>query len=138
MKLRMHPGTCEHCGGSANWTMINGVMHYFCVEQCAGFRQLELNLGDPVVQDPLDQGQREASRMVYRSLDRSGKLLPTEDPEVLPLSPTQPAEASVPGSLDPHQLRLKDMYDGLTALQKLLDDLAAEAYPALPWSDDLK
>ena len=35
---------CDYCAGSANWTFIDGVVHYHCLSRCVGFEQIELPL----------------------------------------------------------------------------------------------
>lgn len=116
----MYPGTCEHCGGSANWTVIGGIVHYYCQAECDGFRQIELDLRDPVVQDRADLHRRGASREVSQSPDLSDSHLPTSGPGILPLFPTlleavEPLESPSrrlrrsPGSFDAWRARLAQL-----------------------------
>jgi len=53
---------CDHCGGPAKWTFIDGFVHYHCERQCDGFMQMELELTGGVVGntrggDALDAGR---------------------------------------------------------------------------------
>jgi len=138
MKLRMHPGTCGDCGGSANWTIIHGVMHYFCIEQCDGFRQLDLDLRDQILQGRADLDRHGASLKGSQSLDRLETHHPTLGPAPRPQSPTPPSEGLVPGSRDPRQLRLQDTTDESRARLEQLGDLGDRDEPVLPWCDDPK
>ena len=44
--------TCEHCGGPAAWTIIDGKVYYSCNKQCAGYAQLDLLRDEFVVGKP--------------------------------------------------------------------------------------
>ena len=33
---------CDHCGGPANWTFIDGEPYYRCKVNCTGFAQVDL------------------------------------------------------------------------------------------------
>ena len=35
---------CDYCAGPANWTMIGGELHFYCISRCDGFENLELDL----------------------------------------------------------------------------------------------
>ena len=34
--------SCDHCKGRASWTVIDGLVHYYCRGQCDGFAQLDV------------------------------------------------------------------------------------------------
>ncbi len=33
---------CDHCGGLAKWTFIDGAVYYHCQRECDGFMQLDM------------------------------------------------------------------------------------------------
>lgn len=122
MKLHMHPGSCEDCGGSASWTIIEGVMYYFCVEQCAGFMQIEMNLADAWAPQGAVPDQRGSSRKESQSGGLSDYPRPIEVQLEPPQLPTEPEESPEPESLDQRRFPWQGTSDGWIVFRAPLDD----------------
>lgn len=70
----MYPGTCQDCGGSAHWTIIAGLMHYYCQAECDGFMQTELAFEEENI-EVLPEPDPGAPMMLFEARDRSDSNL---------------------------------------------------------------
>lgn len=131
-------GSCELCGGSANWCVIGGAVHYYCLAQCDAFMQCELILGDLPWWKLSGRYRHAASQKESVLRDQLGSRRPSAGHVRKRHSPKPAFERPAPENPDQYQFPWLDTIDESRARQELLDDLLDQAAAALPESDDPK